>query len=514
MNKFIKLSGFFAVLFNLSIQAQITIESSDFASPGISLILATDTQPSGISIGGTGFQNWDFSSLNTHEIDTFNFTDPYLHPVGQYFPGANLVGLFPGTDVFYKHFSSQTSMDGFFGFPGGGGMPVDSSMPFNLTDDLILLTYPSTFGTNFYDTGYGDTLMSTDALPQISAYADSIYIRFVFRVTSIFDAFGPVTTPYFTDTVIRQYVIQIFEIDSAMAKGGFFPFWTDVKPLLGLQPDTTYLYYFRAKGKYWPLAEITMDSTGVNPVSVRFLKELPLSGYFSQVFHPSCYGLCDGQATFIGTNGTPPYTYLWTGIGQTGATATGLCSGSWSVLVKDAGGDSLLLSVVLTEPAQLGITADTIIKATCPACPDGSISVSISGGTPPYAYTWEDASSDSQLVNLLPGFYAVTVTDSKGCTAVFDSIQVLSGIGEFYSRTELVKFYPNPVRSVIQVINRTNSPFLFEVSDFAGNILIMKNTAREETEIYVKNLNAGIYLVNVKNSDGDLLHKGRIAVMR
>ena len=72
----------------------------------------------------------------------------------------------------------------------------------------------------------------------------------------------------------------------------------------------------------------------------------------------------------------------------------------------------LLLSCFLH--AQLIITP-TITNATCPADSNGSISVSVSGGTTPYIYQWlPDLQTTPTITGLIPGTYSVIVTDNAG----------------------------------------------------------------------------------------------------
>ena len=69
-------------------------------------------------------------------------------------------------------------------------------------------------------------------------------------------------------------------------------------------------------------------------------------------------GLCDGTATVTATGGTPPYTYQWDGNtgNQTGATATNLCSGTYSVTVIDSLGNQTVVFVTVgTIPGILEI---------------------------------------------------------------------------------------------------------------------------------------------------------------
>lgn len=61
-----------------------------------------------------------------------------------------------------------------------------------------------------------------------------------------------------------------------------------------------------------------------------------------------------------------------------------------------------------------GIVSD----ATCTGCPNGSIDLTVTGGTPPYDFAWSNGSSFEDPTVLIVGSYSVTVTDLAGCTEI------------------------------------------------------------------------------------------------
>ena len=64
------------------------------------------------------------------------------------------------------------------------------------------------------------------------------------------------------------------------------------------------------------------------------------------------------------------------------------------------------------------VISETITLATTPASSDGSIAVSVSGGTPPYSYSWNTGETTSGIANLATGTYSITVTDANACTHI------------------------------------------------------------------------------------------------
>ncbi len=130
----------------------------------------------------------------------------------------------------------------------------------------------------------------------------------------------------------------------------------------------------------------------------------------------SCFGGNNGTATVSIGGGNPPYTYLWTPIGQTNATATGLSAGTYTVDIKDAGGCNIIDSVTITQPPLLVVSIGSLVNVTCNGGATGTITANVTGGTPSYFYTWSPGGQTSATVaGLTAGTYTVLVTDGNGC---------------------------------------------------------------------------------------------------
>ncbi|MBI4945773.1 MAG: SprB repeat-containing protein, partial [Bacteroidetes bacterium] len=140
---------------------------------------------------------------------------------------------------------------------------------------------------------------------------------------------------------------------------------------------------------------------------------------------PSCFGGCNGTATSAPVGGSAPYTYLWNN-GQTNATATGLCAGTYTLTLFDANGCSIAQTTNVSDPVPITVSTG-VADATCLIC-NGSITVISSGGTGPYSYSWNSGQTSANITGLCAGVYVVTVTDAIGCTAV-DSIAVSNTSG-------------------------------------------------------------------------------------
>ncbi|MBK9177502.1 MAG: choice-of-anchor L domain-containing protein [Flavobacteriales bacterium] len=140
----------------------------------------------------------------------------------------------------------------------------------------------------------------------------------------------------------------------------------------------------------------------------------------------SCIG-ADGSATVNATGGTGPYAFNWTG--SNGFTSTqqaisGLNAGTYAITVTDANGCSWQESVTLSAPAAIE-AAFAFTPNLCPDGATGSIDLSVSGGSAPYAFTWTGpdgyTSAAEDPAGLLTGAYTVSVTDGLGCSGAFSA---------------------------------------------------------------------------------------------
>jgi len=132
---------------------------------------------------------------------------------------------------------------------------------------------------------------------------------------------------------------------------------------------------------------------------------------------PSCFGSSDGSITIALSNGLAPYEYNFNnGAGWvTSNTLLNLPEGTYSVQARDANGCLGDFSpIILDDPDPLGITT-TSMDVSCFGDTDGVITTVVTGGTPAYNYNWSNGASTSDVSNLPPGNYEVTVTDANGC---------------------------------------------------------------------------------------------------
>lgn len=140
---------------------------------------------------------------------------------------------------------------------------------------------------------------------------------------------------------------------------------------------------------------------------------------------------CSGTATASATGGAGGYVYMWSN-GATGSSINGLCAGTYSVIVQDANQDTASFSFTITNPCS-NLTVNLSTTDCTPGNCDGTVQMTISGGSAPYTYNWSNGAGMTvqNQTNLCAGTYSVVCTDMNGCTAsatatVIDSSQQIS----------------------------------------------------------------------------------------
>jgi gliding motility-associated-like protein len=127
-----------------------------------------------------------------------------------------------------------------------------------------------------------------------------------------------------------------------------------------------------------------------------------------------------GTATVNATNGTSPYTYLWSN-GATTQSINGLASGSYTVTVRDANNCSTTATANVSSSGGATVTLNTKTDINCFGNQTGAVDINVTGGTSPYNYTWSNGATTQDLSALATGTYTVTVRDNNNCQTIFSA---------------------------------------------------------------------------------------------
>ena len=130
------------------------------------------------------------------------------------------------------------------------------------------------------------------------------------------------------------------------------------------------------------------------------------------ITHIDCNGLNTGTVTLSITGGASPFSINWNG-----SDTNALNGGQHNYTVTDNNGCTFSGSIFIIEPAVISLTSSISNSITCFNDSDGSIDLSVIGGSGAYTYSWSNGAITQNLSNISSGEYIATVTDSNNCSA-------------------------------------------------------------------------------------------------
>lgn len=214
-----------------------------------------------------------------------------------------------------------------------------------------------------------------------------------------------------------------------------------------------------------------------------------------------CFNDSTGSIETAASGGTPPYAFLWSN-SSTYQNIFGLNQGTYALTVNDANGCVDTLSQALSQPTQLVPTISGT-NVTCGSTSNGAVNFSLSGGTPPYAYEWNNGSSSQNLSNIGGGIYVVTARDANGCVA-YDTITITGASAPIAVNLASVSpsCHGTSTGTIIAVVTGGYEPYTYTW-----------NTTPAHTTAAINNLGAGVYVLTVVDNIGcsvvvaDTLHQ-------
>ncbi|MBT8191021.1 MAG: T9SS type A sorting domain-containing protein, partial [Bacteroidia bacterium] len=218
--------------------------------------------------------------------------------------------------------------------------------------------------------------------------------------------------------------------------------------------------------------------------------------------HLTCPDGLDSYIDISVSGGVAPYFYFWSDRSFT-EDLNNRPAGSYSITVTDYNACTESLNdIQVNAPQAIQTSLDSINHVNCAGSRNGYLSVSASGGSPPYLYNWstEDGnfSSDQLLDSLLPGDYALTVVDNFGCksgTEIFEIINFDKEINIFLDQLDPVLCFSDTTASIIAVGNDGAVPLDFNWSTGEKEI-------KEIVADTIYNIGAGKYNLTITDNEG------------
>ena len=233
-----------------------------------------------------------------------------------------------------------------------------------------------------------------------------------------------------------------------------------------------------------------------------------------------CYGGSAGSITVTPTNGIAPYQYK---NGSSGAYQPAnifklLKAGTYTIYIKDSNTcTGSTKPIVITQYQPIAATF-TKTDATCLNKPDGTITVTATGGKPPYKYklgnngVYQDPST---FTGLKAGPYKVYIRDNAGCTGSTGFININQPPTPCFTKREgaivdnisaasfNISLSPNPSNSAFTLLVHSDktTPILLRVLDVNGKAIYTAKGQPDQAFRFGGEFISGVYLVELRQGD-------------
>lgn len=210
-----------------------------------------------------------------------------------------------------------------------------------------------------------------------------------------------------------------------------------------------------------------------------------------------CYNGNDGNVTQLVTGGTGIITYTIQPLGLTNNTGffNSLAIGNYTIIATDANGCSVSTAITITQPPPTQLVNFTTVTPSCVPGNDGSITVNVVGGIPPYQYSINGGAPQlgNTFNNLAAGTYTILVADLNDCKVILVVTLANSQAPIF---TNVLATPTNCFGATDGSINVTATGGLGVI-----NYTLLPNNITNASGIFL-NLTAATYTVNAVDANG------------
>lgn len=200
-------------------------------------------------------------------------------------------------------------------------------------------------------------------------------------------------------------------------------------------------------------------------------------------------------------NGTPPYTWEWSN-GDMGIdlwSINNLSSGYYGLIIRDANRCQGFYSFYV--PYENDFNASFIAEFTETGECSGSITGTVSGGTPPYQFILENSGNAQQVVGnsetytfsgLCEGTYTLEIKDSEGCSKRM----------EVHLKTCETITLKMPKIKPVSNCKEANGEIFFGSQPVGGEAPYTYSWSNGSTELNLSGLSVGSYILTVEDNKG------------
>jgi PKD repeat protein len=127
-------------------------------------------------------------------------------------------------------------------------------------------------------------------------------------------------------------------------------------------------------------------------------------------------GTSNGSVSASVSGGGTSYSYVWS-TGATTASVSNLGAGSYAVTITDNNSCTATGSGIVNASGNLSVNVLSI-NVSCNGGNNGSATVNVVSGNPPYSFNWSNGAQGSQQNTLAAGNYLITITDNSSCQQI------------------------------------------------------------------------------------------------
>ncbi|WP_462352558.1 T9SS type B sorting domain-containing protein [Capnocytophaga leadbetteri] len=229
------------------------------------------------------------------------------------------------------------------------------------------------------------------------------------------------------------------------------------------------------------------------------IREADAISVTSTVSNVTCKGKNDGKITVTAEGGTGTIVYAisprFDRVVESGVFEK-LAPGEYVVRIQDANGCHRDEIFKITEPDLIRVRIDKHTDEVCYGANDGTISVTITGGTQSYSTSIDGGANWYQgktlYTGLASGTYTIKVKDTMSCTTESDPITIKGGVDLQATATVEYSCPSNSVNNAIRV--RVNTDVAAQTTFALDGVAQASN--------YFTSVTAGVHTITVRHQGG------------
>ena len=297
-----------------------------------------------------------------------------------------------------------------YNFPSGGYVYIDWNVDGDFTDP----------GEEIGSIPFGDTVANTSITIPFTVPSSLTFGPTRMRVMTQFSSISNISTMTSCDQ-------GVYSPSTSSYSEPWYGATEDYS--VSIYPDTTNQTFLWSTGQttdsinnlYAGLYTLTTSSNGCSYTDSIIISEPTALSVSTSITNVSCNGGNDGSIQFNVSGGTQGYIINVANYSQilsSGSTfystpAT-LIAGSYPYSVNDINGCIIIDTIYIIESAAISLV-ENITTISCFGGSNGSIDLTINGGTGPFNFLWNTSDTTEDISNLSMGTYIYNITDSQSC---------------------------------------------------------------------------------------------------